>query len=69
MSVQSAMVPSQKTDTIEYMWKEGPQMHPKMNCQINLFNTVSNNPIAWESEEISNIIDANPSVLDLVYQL
>ena len=43
-------------------------MRRKLNRQTNLFTTVSNNPIARELEEISKIIDANPSVLDLVYQ-
>ena len=43
-------------------------MRRKLNRQTNLFTTVSNNPIARELEEISKIIDANPGVLDLVYQ-
>ena len=43
-------------------------MRRKLNRQTNLFTAVSSNPIARELEEISKIIDANPSVLDLVYQ-
>jgi len=43
-------------------------MRRKRNRQTNLFTAVSSNPIARELEEISKIIDANPGVLDLVYQ-
>ena len=43
-------------------------MRRKLNRQTNLFTAVSSNPIARELEEISKIIDANPGVLDLVYQ-
>jgi len=35
---------------------------------MNLFTTISNNPIARELEEIYKIIDANPGVLNPVYQ-
>jgi IS5 family transposase len=62
------MVLSQEIDIIEYTSNEGPQMRRKLNRQTNLFTAVSSNPIAQELEEISKIIDANPSVLDLVYQ-
>lgn len=43
-------------------------MRRKLNRQTNLFTAVSSNPIARELKEISKIIDANPGVLDLVYQ-
>ncbi|MBN2437565.1 MAG: ISNCY family transposase [Deltaproteobacteria bacterium] len=43
-------------------------MRRKPNRQMNLFTTVTNNPIARELEEISKIIDGNPGVLDLVYK-
>ena len=43
-------------------------MRRKLNRQTNLFSAVSSNPIARELEEISKIIDANPGILDLVYQ-
>jgi len=43
-------------------------MRRKLNRQTNLFTAVSSNPVARELEEISKIIDANPGVLDLVYQ-
>jgi len=43
-------------------------MRRRLNRQTNLFTAVSSNPIARELEEISKIIDANPGVLDFVYQ-
>jgi IS5 family transposase len=43
-------------------------MRRKLNRQTNLFTAVSSTPIARELKEISKIIDANPGVLDLVYQ-
>src|SRR4030042_902116 len=66
--VQSAMVLSQEFDIIEHTSNRGPQMRRKLNRQTNLFTAVSSNPIARELKEISKIIDANPGVLDLVYQ-
>jgi len=68
ISVQSAMVISQEIDIIEYIANQGPQMRRKLNRQTNLFTAASSNPIARELEEISKIIDANPELLDLVYQ-
>jgi IS5 family transposase len=62
------MVLSQEFDIIEHTSNRGHQMRRKLNRQTNLFTTVSSNPIARELEEISKIIDANPGVLDLVYQ-
>jgi transposase, IS5 family len=66
--MQSAKVLLQEFDIIEYKSNQGPQMRRKLNRQTNLFTAVSSNPIARELEEISKVIDANPSVLDLVYQ-
>ncbi len=43
-------------------------MRRKLNRRTNLFTAVSSNPIAREIKEIPKIIDANPGVLDLVYQ-
>jgi transposase, IS5 family len=43
-------------------------MRRKLNRQTNLFTAASSNPIARELEQISQILDANPSLLDLVYQ-
>lgn len=43
-------------------------MRRKLNCQTNLFTAASSNPIARELEHISQILDANPGLLDLVYQ-
>ncbi len=43
-------------------------MRQKLNRQTNLFTSVSNNAVARELEEVSRIIDANPSVLDLVFE-
>jgi IS5 family transposase len=62
------MVLSQEFDIIEHKSNQGPQMRRKLNRQTNLFTAVSSNPIARELKEISKIIDANPGVLDLVYQ-
>ena len=68
ISMQSAMVLTQEFDIIEHTSNRGPQMRRKLNRQTNLFTTVSSTPIARELKEISKIIDANPGVLDLVYQ-
>ncbi len=59
---------SQELDIIEHKSNKGHEMRRKLNRQMNLFTAVSSNPIARELEEISKIIDANPGVLDLVYQ-
>jgi IS5 family transposase len=62
------MVLSQEIDMIEYKSNQGHQMRRKLNRQTNLFTTASNNPIARELEQVSKILDANPGLLDLVYQ-
>ena len=62
------MVFSKDIDIIEHEQNRGPQMRRKLNRQTNLFTAVSINPIARELEETFKIIDANPCVLDLVYQ-
>ncbi len=66
--MQSAMVLSQDFDIIEYTFQEGPKMRQKLNRQTNVFTSISNNPVARELEEVSKIIDANPGILDLVFQ-
>jgi len=43
-------------------------MRRKFNPQMNLFTAPSSNPIARELEQISQILDANSQLLDLVYQ-
>lgn len=43
-------------------------MRRKFNPQINLFTTMSRNQIAKELQQISQILDATPQVLDLVYR-
>jgi IS5 family transposase len=43
-------------------------MRQKLNRQLNLFTSVSSNPIAKELAEVSRILDATPHLLDLVYQ-
>lgn len=40
----------------------------KLNLQTNLIYCRAYNPIARELEPVSKILDANPGVLDLVYQ-
>jgi IS5 family transposase len=62
------MILSQEFNIIEHKSNQGPHMRRKLNRQTNLFTVVSSNPITRELEEISKIIDANPGVLDLVYQ-
>ena len=42
-------------------------MRRKLNRQTNLFTSASSNPISRELEQISQILDANPGLLDLVY--
>jgi len=43
-------------------------MRRKFNPQMNLFTATSSNPIAKELEQVSQILDANAQLLDLVYQ-
>jgi len=44
------------------------RMRQKFNPQLNLFMTMSRNKIAKELQQISQVLDATPKVLDLVYQ-
>ncbi|MDD5758938.1 MAG: ISNCY family transposase [Desulfobulbaceae bacterium] len=43
-------------------------MRRKLNPQLNLFTTMARNKIAKELQLISQVLDATPKVLDLVYQ-
>lgn len=43
-------------------------MRRKLNPQLNLFTTMARNQIAKELQLISQVLDATPKVLDLVYQ-
>lgn len=43
-------------------------MRRKFNSQMNLFSSVSSNQIAKELEYISQVLSANPQLVDLVYQ-
>ena len=43
-------------------------MRRKLNPQLNLFTTMARNQIAKELQLISQVLDATPRVLDLVYQ-
>ena len=43
-------------------------MRQKLNRQLNLFTSASSNPIAKELAEVSQILDANPQLIDHVYQ-
>jgi len=62
------MVLTQEIDIIEYKSNRGHEMRRKLNRQTNLFTSASSNPISRELEQISQILDANPGLLDLVYQ-
>lgn len=44
-----------------------PRMRQKFNPQQNLFTTMARNQIAKELQQISQVLDATPKVLDLVY--
>src|ERR1700674_500037 len=43
-------------------------MRQKFNPQMNLFMTMARNKIAKELQLMSQVLDATPKVLDLVYQ-
>jgi transposase, IS5 family len=43
-------------------------MRRKLNPQMNLFTTMARNKIAKELQQMSQVLDATPKVLDLVYQ-
>lgn len=43
-------------------------MRRKLNPQMSLFETPSNNVIAKELEQIAKILDANPELTEIVYQ-
>lgn len=43
-------------------------MRCKFNPQLNLFTTMARNQIAKELQQISQLLDATPAVVDLVYQ-
>lgn len=43
-------------------------MRRKLNPQMNLFTTMARNQIAKELKHMSQVLDATPKVLDLVYQ-
>jgi IS5 family transposase len=43
-------------------------MRQKLNPQLNLFTTMARNQIAKELQQISQVLDATPKVLELAYQ-
>ena len=43
-------------------------MRQKFTPQMSLFAPMARNSIVKELEQISKILDANPGVMDLVYQ-
>lgn len=43
-------------------------MRRKFNPQLNLFTIMARNQIAKELQQISQVLDATPKVLDLAYQ-
>ncbi len=64
----STMVISQHIDIIKHISNQGNKMRRKFNPQINLFTSTSSNPISRELKQISQILDANPQLRDLIYQ-
>ena len=58
----------QHTEIINYISNQGLKMRRKLNRQMKLFTSPSSNPIAKELEQVSQILDANSHLLDLVYQ-
>jgi len=42
-------------------------MRRKRNPQMTLFDTPSNNPVAKELEQISKILDATPTLIEIIY--
>jgi len=66
--MQSVMVHVQQSEIIRHTLKRGHKMRRKFNPQMNLFTATSSNPIAKELEQVSQILDANAQLLDLVYQ-
>ncbi|MDT8318870.1 MAG: ISNCY family transposase, partial [bacterium] len=43
-------------------------MRQKITPQTNIFNTMARSKIAKELQQISEILDANPEMLDHIYQ-
>ena len=43
-------------------------MRHKFNPQMNLFSPLMRNSIVKELEQISRVLDATPTVMDLVFQ-
>ena len=64
----STMVISQHIDIIKHISNQGNKMRRKFNPQISLFTAASSNPISRELKQISQILDANPQLRDLIYQ-
>jgi len=64
----SAIVISQHIEIIEHTSNQGNKMRRKFNPQINLFTSVTSNVISKELKHISQIIDANHQLRDLIYQ-
>ena len=62
------MVYLQYIEIIKYTSNQGNKMRRKFNPQINLFTSVTSNAISKELKYISQIIDDNPRLRDLIYQ-
>src|SRR3972149_6849613 len=58
----------QHIEIINHISNQGLKMRQKLNRQMSLFTSPSGNPIARELEQVSQILDANSQLLDLVYQ-
>jgi hypothetical protein len=60
------MVHIQESEIIRHTLNRGHKMRRKFNPRMNLFTSSSNNPIARELEQISQILDASAQLLEFV---
>jgi len=63
-TVKPATIRSQQAEFIQYSSLEADRMRRKFNPQTSLFTTMARNAIAKELQQISQVLDATPAVLD-----